>query len=159
MSPAPASSNPLQGLRDIHLPAPVSFWPPAPGWWLLAGGVVLLMVAGLWWWRHYHKHRYRRQALQQLQGLRQAWQQGKAEAEVLGSISILLRRVAMTRYGRHPVAGLYGKAWLAFLDRTGRNTDFQSRGQALLDGPYRPASNGSAEAVLDLATRWLRVQS
>ncbi|MEC7549612.1 MAG: DUF4381 domain-containing protein, partial [Pseudomonadota bacterium] len=33
----------LAQLADIHLPAEISFWPPAFGWWILA---LLLLVAG-----------------------------------------------------------------------------------------------------------------
>lgn len=32
----------MNELKDIHLPDPVSWWPPAPGWWLLAVIVALL---------------------------------------------------------------------------------------------------------------------
>ena len=39
--------NPLVNLKDIHLPSPVSFWPPAPGWWILA---VLLISSLFFWW-------------------------------------------------------------------------------------------------------------
>ena len=38
-------------LRDIHLPGPVSWWPPAPGWWLLAGLLLALAVLIVWWRR------------------------------------------------------------------------------------------------------------
>ena len=33
----------LAQLADIHLPAEISFWPPAFGWWILA---LLLLIAG-----------------------------------------------------------------------------------------------------------------
>ena len=39
-------SDPLQQLRDVHLPPDPNWWPPAPGWWLLAA-VVLAAVAWL----------------------------------------------------------------------------------------------------------------
>ena len=28
-------------LRDLRLPEPVGWWPPAPGWWILAAIVVV----------------------------------------------------------------------------------------------------------------------
>ena len=51
---AAAAADPLAGLRDIALPAAVSWWPLAPGWWLLLGLVLLFALAlPLWlWWRH-----------------------------------------------------------------------------------------------------------
>jgi hypothetical protein len=36
-------ADPLQQLRDIHLPPEPGWWPPAPGWWLLT----LLALAAL----------------------------------------------------------------------------------------------------------------
>ena len=41
--------NPLVNLKDIHLPPPVSFWPPAPGWWILAVLLITsLFFGGVW---------------------------------------------------------------------------------------------------------------
>ena len=31
-------------LRDIHLPDPLSWWPPAIGWWLLVIGSLALVA-------------------------------------------------------------------------------------------------------------------
>lgn len=153
------NNDPLQGLRDIHLPAPVSFWPPAPGWWLLAGLLVLLLIAAVWWWRRYRRTAYRRAALKELQQLQQALQQGQADTPILIELSILLRRVAISRYGRQQVAALNGKDWLAFLDRSGRTTQFSAQGQALLEAPYRRDAAISAEPLLTLAKHWLQVQT
>ena len=36
--------DPLAQLRDIHLPEPVSWWPPALGWWLVAMTVMTLLI-------------------------------------------------------------------------------------------------------------------
>ena len=36
LNPQAQAPNPLDQLRDIHLPEPISWWPPAPGWWILA---------------------------------------------------------------------------------------------------------------------------
>lgn len=39
--------NPLDQLHPLIAPAPVSLWPPAPGWWLLLA-VLPLLGWGLW---------------------------------------------------------------------------------------------------------------
>ena len=67
---APAA-NPLEQLRDIHLPEAISWWPLAPGWWLLiiSGGLFVGWLLRLFYRRHLTKL-YRRQALQKLEQLR-----------------------------------------------------------------------------------------
>ncbi|MCA9451888.1 MAG: DUF4381 domain-containing protein, partial [Nitrospira sp.] len=44
----PTASSPLQGLRDVHLPPPISLWPPAPGWWITLGLVMMGVILCLW---------------------------------------------------------------------------------------------------------------
>jgi hypothetical protein len=43
--------NPLAQLQPLIAPAPVSAWPPAPGWWIL---LLLLPLAGWGLWRLRH---------------------------------------------------------------------------------------------------------
>jgi hypothetical protein len=153
------NSEALQGLRDIHLPDPVPFWPPAPGWWMLALSIVLLLVIAVWLWKRHRRTAYRRVALKELRSLRQALANGQAGSPIIAELSILLRRAAITRYGRQQVAALNGTAWLEFLDRTGHTTYFSTQGQALLDAPYRRNTTEQVEPLLSLAQRWLQVQT
>lgn len=153
------NSEALRGLRDIHLPDPVPFWPPAPGWWLLAVLSVLLMIAARWLWIRRQRTAYRRVALKELQQLRQALAQGQENTLIIAALSILLRRAAISRYGRQQVAALSGTAWLEFLDRTGGTTHFVTQGQALLDAPYRRRTGEPIEPLLGLAQCWLQVRT
>jgi hypothetical protein len=50
------SANLLTQLRDIQVPEPISWWPPAPGWWLLA--LVSIIALG---YTVFALRRYRRQ--------------------------------------------------------------------------------------------------
>ena len=83
----------LQQLRDIHPPAPVSSWPPAPGWWLLAicVAVALLLLA-----RRLQQRRQRRApyvvALSELDRI--AARPGSV-AERTQEVAVLLRRMAL----------------------------------------------------------------
>src|SRR5574343_758173 len=96
-------------IRDIHLPASVSWWPPAIGWWLLLLAA-LLLAGALWLWRRrQHRQRRRKQALHQLQALRA--QAGQPLACVQ-QISQWLRQVAVNYYPRQQVAALQGETWL-----------------------------------------------
>jgi hypothetical protein len=143
----------LSQLRDIHLPAPVSWWPPAPGWWALAGLLLIVIAAAYALYRRRRRERWRGAALAELARLRNA-----APALLLRESSVLLRRVAISRFPRREVAGLTGEDWLAFLDRTlGEGTPFQSgAGRVLLRGPYAMTADDDAPALLGLCERWIK---
>ena len=92
-------ADPLQQLRDIHLPEPVSWWPPAPGWWILAALVVGLSLLLLVQWRkRRHLSKYRREALQILTELKAEYQSQENNREYLQKLLGLLRRVVKTAY-------------------------------------------------------------
>jgi len=149
-------------LHDIHVPATPALWPPAPGWWLLAGiTVVVVLVAGLWLLRRRRLARFRRRVLQDLEQLSD--QQGRTGRATLSArVSELLKRVALARYSRSEVAALSGRAWLAFLDRTGGGGKFEhGPGQVLASGPYAPdcdpgTPSEDSQALIALSKSWVR---
>ena len=154
MNPNPS----LQQLHDIHLPAAVGPWPPAPGWWLLALLLASALGAGLWWlWRRWRSNRYRRQALQRLRRYRARFHRDQDQAALLSALSQLLRRTALSAYPRPTVAGLSGDAWRAFLRAQSGLAEFDTPlGDALVHGPYRPQPTVDAGAVVALAERWIK---
>ncbi len=152
-------ADPLAQLKNIHLPPPVSWWPPAPGWWLAALlAAALLGLAFRWLWRRWAANRYRRLALAALTRLEARRRAGhEPSLPLLREVAALLRRVAIARYGRPTVARLTGDQWLAFLDRTGNTDQFSTGpGRALGTMLYRPELEADTEAVCRLARRWIR---
>ena len=153
----PGSELPL---RDIHLPDPVSWWPPAPGWWMLL--TLLVAIALLSGFLH---HRYRRNALQRearqaLHRIGEDYRQSGDTRLLVQQLSILLRRVGLSRYPRQQVAGLTGCTWLSLLDRTLPGEEFQQgAGRVLIEAPYSLDSRVDGPALLRLCERWLRQQS
>ena len=142
-------------LRDIHLPASVSWWPPAPGW--VAVALVLLGLAGLLVYLHRRRHAPRRAALREWNQLAARYRHDGDAAALAAGLSRLLRRAALVRAERQRVAGLTGEAWLAFLDRAGGTDAFTAGpGRALAEAPYRPAPVPDGEALLACSHAWLR---
>jgi LPXTG-motif cell wall-anchored protein len=144
-----AALNPDQ-LRDIHLPAPVSWWPPAPGWWLVVGLMLILVAVGYWLLRRRRRQRWRREALAELQRL----QQTASPAQQLTQLSVLLRRVAVTCFPRQDVASLTGPDWLAFLERHAGG--FTVYAELLLEAPYRAETDLDLQGLFQQAEQWIR---
>lgn len=149
-------------LRDIHLPDPVSWWPPAPGWWLLAGAVVVAVALALW---QRHRTRRTRAALAAIRRIGAALEAGESPAECLRQLSVVLRRFVMsTAVGEdaHKVAGLVGRPWLDYLDARGGSGRFRDGpGRLLLDGPYVPDEAVRREDAAELGrlvADWIRAQ-
>lgn len=142
-------------LRDIHLPAEPSWWPPAPGWWMLAI-IVITLLAWLFLWlrRRFDRRRWRRQIMNELDRIAASELLRKDSPRLIGELSQLLRRSGRLIDAGAP--GLRGSAWLAFLDtQLGGHEFSQGPGRVLLEGPYQRQTDVDVDALLALVRRWM----
>jgi len=148
----------LQDLRGYRMPAPVDWWPPAPGWWLLAAFAVVTLVAGyLWIRRRSRRLAAVRRAEQELLRLHRRWRASGDTAAFVRGLSMLLRRFVLTRYPRDDVAALTGDDWLHFLDAHGGDGRFvDGPGRHLAVAPYAARPDVPADELADLVGRWIR---
>lgn len=158
---AEPAANPLDQLRDIHLPDPVGLWPPAPGWWLLLCiCLALLFALSFWLVQRYRSRLYRREALQQMHKALQDWRADGDSAVYLMRASSLLKRVALISFGRRASASLVGESWTELLDRSGRTREFSyGKGQVLMFGQYSQDVRFDPEALHRLGCDWVRRHS
>lgn len=152
--------DPLSQLRDIHLPAAVSWWPPAIGWWLLALLVIGAIVGGIYWllWRH-RRLAYKREAIAQMETIRARYLSSRDDEKLLSELSALLKRTAITRYGRDDIAGLAGNQWLAYLDRTGHTSEFSEGSGRVLAERFNPSPRVDSVELINAVDQWLKKQS
>ena len=149
--------NALVNLKDIHLPPPVSFWPPAPGWWILALLLISsLFIGGVWFYRKHKKRKPKTEALRILKDLQILYQNSQDEVASLRNLSILLRRMALTFYDNYEVASLQGSSWLEFLDKRGNTKDFsQGAGKVLGNELFQQKINPDMNALFPLVKKWI----
>ena len=145
----------LQKLNDIVQAGAVPWWPPAPGWYVLAGALVLAAVwAAYRGLRHWQRNRYRREARRELDAI---VRDGPTAAP---RVPELLKRVALSAWPRERVAGLTGRDWLAFLDRSAQSDRFGGCGGSLLEraayGAGAALSAEEFEALCGDARSWIR---
>jgi hypothetical protein len=142
-------------LRDIHLPDPIGWWPPAIGWWIVSAAAVLLIAAVTWLVRRQRRITVTKLALRELDALQMDSSTGMTEK--LRRLSVLLRRAGMSAFPRQEVAGLTGEAWLEWLDRPlGEPRFSRGVGRALLDAPYRPVGDADMDSLMTLCRDWLK---
>jgi hypothetical protein len=98
----------LDNLRDIVIPDPPLFWPPAPGVWV-ALGIIVVIALFIGWRLHESRKRnaYRKAGLALMDNVRTSY-----------DVSVVLKRVALAAFPREQVASLYGDDWVAFLHKT-----------------------------------------
>ncbi len=143
-------------LKDIHLPEPVSWWPPAMGWWILLILIVALVFFSYWLYKRITRSTAIKTAIKILQDIKQ--DTGLSEEQKLAELSALIRRVAISLFPRKDVAGLTGKRWLEFLDETLGEPRFSEKGKILTDARYRKdKSQGDIAALIALCEDWLKV--
>lgn len=109
-------------LKELGLPAPVSYAPQTWGWWVLLAVLVLAaLLIGVRRYGQWRRDQYRRDALVQLAQLREC----SDDLNALRELPELLKRVALsmpthksTRWNANPVGAALGREdWQAFLQR------------------------------------------
>ena len=156
-------SDPLQQLRDIHLPVEPGWWPPAIGWWIVFFAAIGLMF----WLARLRKQVLVRQlpnklARSALNSIFDQYQQGSASAlEYLNGSNELLKRLIVKAQGHSEYASLSGQAWLSALDELSQSNDFTNGpGSALGQQRFSrepqvdvPALNASINQLLNRIQR------
>jgi hypothetical protein len=154
----PKLASALEGLRDIHLPPPISIWPPAAGWWALAGCIVLAAAAIAWGVRR-RRASLRRLALRELSALEGRFRAQADSVELAVSLTTLLRRVALARRISAEAAVLHGEPWIALLTNGSRRRACSPQiARDLIQSAYRgkPADGGDPRDWIAFADAWIR---
>lgn len=111
----------LQQLRDIHLPDPVSAWPPAIGWWLLLAvglAALALLIRKISAYRQNNK--FRKVALQQLQVFEAEFQQQQNVQHYLQNANSVLRRILLQTSSLPELTSKSGAGWSETLRNSSR---------------------------------------
>jgi len=123
------AENPLDSLRDIHLPDQIDTFQLAPGWWFL----LVLLFCGLCFWIHIIIKK--RKALALLKPLQQEIESLAAlepSAESVAKLSELMKRVTLIYYPRKKVSSLSGNQWIAFVNHQVLDLKFDEKQTEIL---------------------------
>lgn len=150
----------LLDLKDIHEPEAIGWWPPAIGWWILAIAIPLLIIFLVWLYKRLTRKTAVKTANKILAQIKHDAMQDNLQK--LSNLSVLIRRVAISVSPRADVAGLTGRQWLEFLDRSVKGMPFsEGVGQLLADAPYRktPPTELEISQLIELCEDWLKSQT
>jgi len=150
------NTNPLQQLKDIHLPSPISMWPQAPGWYILGGILLVLISLGIiFGLRKYFICRRRNNIRRQLKSIMLNYK--KEPTQSFEALSQLVRRIALARFKREQVASLQGEAWLKFLDDMCDTQAFSAGvGRVLITAPYQKQANADMNVLNNLLEKLIK---
>jgi len=105
--------NPLEGLalRDIHLPEPVSWWPPAAGWWLSFAVVIGSVLLITWLIKKMRQPVLKKRAIEQLRKTIDSYQLHGDKQLLVQQLSMVVRRIVISYGDREKVAAVTGVNW------------------------------------------------
>ncbi|WP_419710741.1 DUF4381 domain-containing protein [Pseudomonas sp. NFX224] len=150
----------IEQLKEIALPAPVSYAPQTWGWWVLLAVLVVaaLLLGARRYWR-WRRDRYRREALTRLAQL----QQRSGDLTALRELPELLKRVAISMPNSLPQgpAALGKDDWQAFLQQHHKQPLPADFSQQLAQLAYAPDSTLQAlppeqrQQLFDTCKSWV----
>jgi hypothetical protein len=153
----------LAQLADIHLPQPVGYWPPAPGWWVLA---LLLLVLAFFAARKYFRYSHLRHvcnhALAELDRcyarLATAGSDNADSSRLryINEVNTVLRRVALVHFPQAVSASLDGTAWVDFIRQKGESSAMTDEIAAALSfGRFQKQCDVDVDALHNFGRHWI----
>ncbi len=153
----PDQASPEELLSYVRPLYPNGIFPLGPGWLIVfcvLGGFVL---AGILVYNSPFARR-RREAFNAFDVLRRNFFENGDLSVLAADVSVLMRRTALVRFGRGKTAGLIGREWTDFLQRTGADLNEQDK-QLLENQAYAPPLYDEDLArgrhLLTTARQWL----
>ena len=144
--------DPLSELRDVIYPVDPGFWPPAIGWWIVLILVILCLIGAVYLFRLVYLRMTESSFVKEVDALVQL-----QPREAVVELSILMRRIAITRFPRNSVAGLSGEDWLQFLDQSGDTNQFTAGpGRALVSAPYSDLTPEDLNPLFKICRDWAK---
>lgn len=153
----------LAQLADIHLPAPVSYWPPAIGWWVLAAIAAVLLIILL---RKFASMRRQqkicRYALAELQRCYDSYSHGdpavidQSKLDYVNQFNTVIRRVALVHYPQANAASLDGASWVDFIRQKGESSLLTAEiAEALQHGRFQTKCDVDVDAMQSFGEQWI----
>ena len=144
----------LSYVRPLY---PNGIFPLGAGWRIVFYAV-LGAIAGGWLIYRSPRMKRRREAFAAFGAMRRSFLSDGDASALAGALSVLMRRVALHRFGRDKTAGLNGREWTDFLKQTGADLDEQDE-RLLTEQAYAPPffANDSADGkhLLRSVRKWL----
>jgi hypothetical protein len=148
----------IEQLKELGLPAPISYAPQTWGWWVLLAVLLLTALAiGARRYRQWRRDRYRREALVRLAQLRDR----SDDLNALRELPELLKRVAISMPLSQSVAAAEQEDWQHFLQQHSKKTlpaDFSQQLARLAYAPddvLRSLPASQRQALFDTCQHWV----
>jgi len=153
----------LAQLADIHLPEPVSYWPPAIGWWVLAAiALVLLVILLRKIASSQRQQKICRYALAELQRCYSNYSQAdpvsidQNKLNYVNQFNTVIRRVALVHYPQANAASLDGASWVDFIRQKGESSLMTDDIAAALQyGRFQTKCEVDVDAMQSFGQQWV----
>ena len=160
------SAELLEQLADIHLPAAITYWPPAPGWWVLAAFVLAALVwASLQVLQQIRQRKICAYALKELDKIHQEFEENDRSSEeaensaqllFVNQFNSVIRRVALWHYPNSGIASLGGAAWVDFIKEKGDSSGMTKEiAEAISQGRFKPHCEVDVNALDQFGQQWI----
>ncbi len=144
----PTDSLPL---RDIHLPDPVSWWPPAMGWWFL----LLFSLIAIWLLivliKKLSRPVLKKSAKAEVVAVIESYHEHQNKHLLIQQLSITLKRIGISYLHRNTTAGLSGIEWYTQINSLVEKNQLSEEVIKLLSqGPYQKKPELDDKTVNDV---------